>query len=191
MASNIPAVDEVEDKTKAENLAPPQAEAPAGSSSASHIVWKDFYQRDVRKAIGRKRPLLNAASFNERERVAVGIFSIPKKKRKYFRAVTEVHYHNACNELARFLMGQLAYAQDSAVSKYVTHADFERDMYKFHKAKIEDLKFEKLTGPEESFTIAMELQRIKKVNGRLYAQFGVSNAVTGHLLYSYNPNESF
>ena len=88
-------------------------------------------------------------------------------------------------------MGQLAYAQDSAVSKYVTYADFERDKYKFHKAKIEELKFEKLTGPEESFTIAMEMQRIKKANGRLYAQFRVSNAVTGHLLYSYNPNESF
>jgi hypothetical protein len=186
--AGMPAVAKVEDRNEAENPAPSQA----GSRTAPHLsIWKDFYQRDVRKALGRKRPLLNAASFNECERIAVGVFSIPKRKRKHFRAVTEVHYHNACNELVRFLMVQLLYAKDPAVSKYVTHADFERDKNKFHKAKIEELKFEKLTGPEESFTIAMEVQRVKKVHGKLYAQFGVSNAVTGRLLYSYNPNELF
>jgi hypothetical protein len=136
------------------------------------------------------RPLLNAASFNEHDRVAVGVFSIPKRKRKNFRAVTEVHYLNACNELVRFLMGRLTSAADPAVCRHMRYEDFERDKYRFHKAKIEDLKFEKLIGPNESFTIALEVQRIKKANGRFYAQFGVSNAVTGHLLYCYNPDES-
>ncbi len=194
IANSIPSVSKVEDRSEAkdQDLASGQAVPPAGSQPAtSTSVWKDFYQRDVRKAIGRKRPLLNAASFNEYEAVAVGVFSIPKRRRRKFRAVTEVHYHNACNELARFLIGQLAFCNHPAVSKYMTYADFERDKYKFHKAKIENLKFEKLIGPCESFAIAMEIQRVKKANGRFYAQFSVSNAVSGTLLYSYNPNEPF
>ncbi len=189
MAGITPAVPKPEPRAEAETVPPSQPEHTAGASSASPD-WKDFYRRDVRKAIGRRRPLLNAASLNQREKVAVGVFSIPKRKRSKFRAVTEVHYHNACNELARFLIGQLAFVADPGVSKYLTYSDFEKDMYKFHKARIEKLKFEKLIKPEESFTIAMKLQRVKKAQGRFYAQCAVSNAVTGNILYSYNPDES-
>ncbi|MBI4167986.1 MAG: hypothetical protein HY515_03450 [Candidatus Aenigmarchaeota archaeon] len=154
--------------------------------------WISYDQQEVRRIINKKRPLMNAAIFHPDEKAVVGVFSVPQRKRKRFRSVTEVHYHNSCNELAILLWGILADKRDSAVSDYITPEEFPvaRDEYRFHKANIQELDLPRYHKPDSYFTISMRLLKVKGINGLVVAQFRVYDTVRGKLLYSYVPRAS-
>ncbi len=156
--------------------------------------WKEYDRKQIRKILHRREPLLNHAVYSLENRTILGTFSIPRRKRKRFTAVTMVHYLNACNELAAALLGLLAYDTDTKVSSYMSPKDFERarNENRFHIAELEKIKFGWLCGTENYFSIWMELQGVRRMNGVVYAEMSVHNAVDGKILYSYRTrlNES-
>ena len=156
------------------------------------IGWLEYEQRPIKIILNKKRPLLNHALFNLEKRTVSGRFSlsnIPKRRRKNFRAITEMHYHTSCNELALFLIGALAYRQDPGISRYITFDDFKMGLkgYLFHKTRIEKFDMTRGYKPDDTFDVEMEFLRAKKMYGTVYAQMEVRGDLRGRLLYSYTP----
>lgn len=158
--------------------------------------WIDYDRQSIRHLLNRKKTLMNYASFHPGERAVVGVFSlfsIQRRKRKKFKMVTEVHYHNACNELAMMLWGILSKSQDSMLVPYITPEDFDRgrDGYRFHKAIVRRFHIMQEQSPKEYFNISIRLERVRRIRGVVYAQFDVqdhvNHAVKGRLVYSYVP----
>jgi|SRR3989338_113083 len=152
--------------------------------------WRTYNQRQIRKLLNKKRPLLNFAEYLQDDRVLVGAFSIPKKKRKNFTAVTEWHYHNGCNELALALIGILVYDKDPEIEPYLDPGSFEkgRNNNRFHKPRIQ-MSIKKELRPDAYFPISMRLLGIHKTENTIYAHVKVAGAVEGKLLYSYRTGE--
>ena len=149
--------------------------------------WQNYSQEEIWRILNRNETMMNAALFHPSERAVVGAFSIPRRKRKRFKSVTEIHYHNGCNELAMLLCGILAENEDPKVSRYITPEEFisARDEYRFHKRGIKRLKFRRQHNPDEYFTISLRLLRVKKLNDIVDVQLQVYDTVTGNLNYFY------
>ena len=152
--------------------------------------WRQYNQRQIRKLLNKKRPLLNFAEYLQDDRVVVGALSIPKKKRKRFTAVTEWHYHNGCNELALMLLGILVYDKDREIGPYLDPEHFEkgRSANRFHKPRIQ-MSIRNELKPDAYFPISMRLLGIHKNENTIYAHVKVAGAVEGKLLYSYRIGE--